>query len=55
MSELNERFTVAEGELIPTLQVFLDKKEISIYDLVRIANTLANELLLKGYIFKLEK
>jgi len=48
MSDMRERFTIKEGELIPSLQVFLDEKEISITDLVAIANQLANGLLNAG-------
>jgi len=55
MSELHERFTIKEGEVMPTLQVYLDDKEISIADLVKVANQLANGLLDAGMIFKLEK
>ena len=54
MSDMRERFTIKEGELIPSLQVFLDEKEISITDLVAIANQLANGLLNAGMVFKLE-
>jgi len=54
MSDIHERFTIKEGELIPSLQVFLDEKEISITDLVAIANQLANGLLNAGMVFKLE-
>ena len=55
MGELQERFTIKKGELMPTLQVYCDDKEIPIADLVKIANQLANALLDKGMGFKLEK
>lgn len=54
MSELHERFTINESKILPTVQIYLDGKEVSLFDLVKIANTLANELLNAGKVFKVE-
>ena len=54
MSDMHKRFSIKEGEFLPTLQVYLDDKELSIADLVKIANQLANGLLDAGVVFKLE-